>query len=73
MNRFDKNSIDVQKKVGELSHKNDPMISFITLDPTQAYYWDTKNGQAVAFLKMAASLVTGKAMDDSVEGKLELD
>lgn len=52
--------------------KDDPSISLIKVSPTQGYYWDTKHGKAVAFLKMPASLLTGKAMDDSVEGKLEM-
>lgn len=75
-------TIDDQKKIDELwqpmfkvwfeKGKNDPMISLIKVEPTQGYYWDTKHGKAVAFFKIAVSLVTGKAMDDSVEGKLEL-
>ena len=75
--------IDDQQKIDELwqpmfkvwfqKGKNDPIISLIKVDPTEGYYWDTKNGQAIAFLKIAASLVTGKAMDDSVEGKLVVD
>jgi general stress protein 26 len=75
--------IDDQQKIDELwqpmfkvwfeKGKNDPMISLIRVDPTQGYYWDTKHGKTVAFLKIAASLITGKAMDDSVEGKLAVD
>ncbi len=75
-------TIDDQKKIDELwqpmfkvwfeKGKNDPMITLIKVDPTQGYYWDTKHGKAVAFLKIAVSLVTGKAMDDSVEGKLNV-
>lgn len=74
--------IDDQQKIDEFwqpmfkvwfeKGKNDPEIGLIKVGPTQGYYWDTKNGQAVAFLKIAASLVTGKAMDDSIEGKLDL-
>lgn len=74
--------IDDQQKIDELweplfkvwfeKGKNDPMISLIRVSPTQGYYWDTKHGQAIAFLKMAVSLVTGKAMDDSVEGRLDV-
>ena len=60
-------------KIWFLKGKNDPMISLIKVNPSQGYYWDTKHGQTIAFLKMAASLVTGKAMDDSIEGKLEVD
>lgn len=51
---------------------DDPNISLIKVVPTQSYFWDTKNGQVIAFAKMALSLLTGKTMDDSVEGKLEL-
>ena len=75
--------IDDQQKIDELwqpmfkvwfeKGKNDPVISLIKVDPTEGYYWDTKNGQAIAFLKIADSLVTGNAMDDSVEGKLIVD
>jgi len=76
-------TIDDQQKIDEFwqpmfkvwfeKGKNDPMISLIKVDPTQGYYWDTKHGKAISFLKIAVSLVTGKAMDDSVEGKLEMD
>jgi general stress protein 26 len=53
--------------------KDDPRISVIRVTPTQAYYWDTKHGDAVAFLKMAVSVVAGKTMDDSVEGELNVN
>jgi general stress protein 26 len=53
--------------------KEDPRISIIKVVPTQSYYWDNKHGNVVAFLKMATSVVVGKTMDDSVEGKLEID
>lgn len=52
--------------------KDDEMISVIKVEPTHVYYWDNKHGEAVSFLKMAASLVTGKTMDDSVEGTLDV-
>lgn len=75
--------IDDQQKIDELwqpmfkvwfeKGKSDPMISLIRVNPTQGYYWDTKHGKAIAFLKIAVSLVTGNAMDDSVEGKLFVD
>lgn len=51
--------------------KDDPKISLIKVEPTDVYYWDTKHGELVAFAKMAASVITGKTMDDSIEGKLE--
>lgn len=59
-------------KVWFQNGKDDPKISLIKVEPTNVYYWDTKHGEAVAFIKMAASIITGKTMDDSVEGKLEV-
>lgn len=60
-------------KVWFTEGKDDPRISVIKVSPTQGYYWDNKHGNFVAFLKMAASMVRGKTMDDSVEGRLEMD
>jgi general stress protein 26 len=51
--------------------KDDPKISLLKVEPTNVYYWDTKHGEAIAFIKMAASIITGKTMDDSVEGNLQ--
>ena len=74
--------IEDRKKIEELWNpllkvwfkdgKDDEKISVIKVEPTQVYYWDTKHGEAIAFIKMAASIITGKTMDDSVEGKLEI-
>jgi general stress protein 26 len=52
--------------------KEDPRITVIRFQPDQGYYWDTKHGQAVAFAKQIVGAVTGKTMDDSIEGKLKL-
>lgn len=52
--------------------EDDSRISVIKVEPTEGYYWDNKHGNAVAFLKMAAGAVTGKTLDDSIEGKLEV-
>jgi general stress protein 26 len=51
--------------------KDDYNISLLKVVPTNVYYWDTKHGDVIAFAKMAASIVTGKTMDDSVEGNLD--
>ncbi|MET1055056.1 MAG: pyridoxamine 5'-phosphate oxidase family protein [Pedobacter sp.] len=51
--------------------KDDFNISLLKVVPTNVYYWDNKHGDMVAFAKMAASVVTGKTMDDSVEGNLD--
>jgi general stress protein 26 len=52
--------------------KNDPRITAIKVDTEEGYYWDTKHGNAVAFVKMAAGAVLGKTLDDSVEGTLSV-
>jgi len=52
--------------------KDDPRISVIKFTPEDGYYWDTKHGKAIAFLKMLTGAATGKTMDDSIEGKLKM-
>jgi len=52
--------------------KDDPRISVIKFIPEDGYYWDTKHGKAIAFLKMLTGAATGKTMDDSIEGKLNM-
>lgn len=48
----------------------DPMLTLISVQPEASEYWDTKHNKMVQFAKIAASMVTGKTMDDGVEGKL---
>jgi general stress protein 26 len=50
--------------------KNDPDLSLIKVAPEQAYYWDTKNNKMVSLIKILASMVTGRTMDDGVEGQM---
>lgn len=57
-------------KVWFTEGKDDPRISVIKVSPTQGYYWDNKHGNAIAFVKMIAGAITGKTLDDSIEGKL---
>lgn len=52
---------------------DDPNLSLIKVQPQDAYYWDTKNNKAVQLIKIAVGAITGKTMDDGVEGKLELN
>jgi general stress protein 26 len=49
---------------------DDPDLTLIQVQPTEARYWDTKHNKMVMWAKMAASMVTGKTMDDGVEGTL---
>ena len=52
--------------------KRDPDISLIKIVPDTAYYWDTVHGKMVSLIKIAISAVSGKKMDDGVEGKIDL-
>lgn len=53
--------------------ENDPDVSVIKVSPSDAYYWDTKEGKVVAFLKIAAAAITGgNAEDLGVEGRIVL-
>lgn len=52
--------------------KEDPDISLIKVTPLDGYYWDTKNNKMIALLKIATAMVTGKTMDDGIEGTLTL-
>lgn len=49
---------------------NDPDISLIKVSLDDGYYWDTKHGKMVELAIMAAALITGKTMDDGIEGSL---
>lgn len=51
---------------------DDPDLTLIEVKPDSCSYWDTKHNKMVAWAKMAASMVTGKTMDDGVEGKLSV-
>ena len=52
--------------------EDDPRITVIKVVPTEAYYWDTKHGKAVAGAKMLVGAVIGKTLDDSIEGKIRV-
>lgn len=51
---------------------NDTRITIIKIETLEAYYWDNKHGDAIAFIKMAAGALLGKTIDDSIEGKLKI-
>jgi len=52
--------------------KDDPDVSIIKVTPSDAYYWDTKDGKAIAFLKWAANALGAKVDDGGVEGKIHV-
>jgi general stress protein 26 len=52
--------------------KDDPTLTLIRVIPDEVYYWDTKNSKMVSMLKILTSMVSGKTMDDGVEGYLKV-
>ena len=52
---------------------DDPRITVIKVVPLEGYYWDNKHGNAVAGVKMMIGAMIGKTLDDSVEGKLDME
>ena len=50
--------------------KDDPNISIIKVKSTTAYYWDTDGNRMINFLKMVASVVTGKNLITGKEGAI---
>ena len=59
-------------KVWFTEGKDDPRITVIKVTPTDGYYWDTKNGAAVAMVKRIAGMITGETYDDSQEGTIRV-
>ncbi|CAD0003840.1 pyridoxamine 5'-phosphate oxidase family protein [Flavobacterium chungangense] len=52
--------------------KKDPNVTVIKVTPSDAYYWDTKDGKIISLIKMAGSALFGNTTDIGVEGKLKL-
>ena len=49
---------------------DDPNVSIIKVTISEGYYWDTKHGKVAEIAAMATALITGKTMDDGIEGTL---
>ena len=49
---------------------DDPRITVIRVVPEQGYYWDNKHGNMVAGIKMIIGAMSGKTLDDSIEGEV---
>jgi len=52
--------------------KDDPDATVIKVTPSDAYYWDTKDGKMISLLKMAVGAIVGKVDDGGVEGRLNV-
>jgi general stress protein 26 len=61
---------DASMKTWFTEGKDDPRITVIKVTPIEGYYWDTKNGMAVAMIKRVVGAAIGKTFDDSIQGKI---
>jgi general stress protein 26 len=52
--------------------KTDPSLTLIRVVPERGHYWDTKSNKVVSLMKIAVGALTGKTMDNGVEGELKL-
>lgn len=52
--------------------KDDPNLTLIKVVPSASYYWDTQHSKMVSLVKIATGALTGKTMDDGVEGTLNI-
>ena len=51
---------------------NDERITVIKVTATEGYYWDTKQGMLVSFIKRLAGAAMGVTMDDSIQGTISI-
>lgn len=49
---------------------DDPELTVIEVRPTHGYYWNTKDGKAVSFLKIAFGAITGQRVDVGEMGRV---
>lgn len=49
---------------------DDPEATVVKVNVEGGYYWDTLHGKTVALLSVALGAITGKTLDDSVEGRV---
>jgi len=52
--------------------KDDPRITIIKVTPDTGFYWDTKDGKLISLIKIAASAVSGKTLQEGVEGTISV-
>lgn len=52
--------------------ENDPRITVIKVTPEEGFYWDTKSGKLVSMIKILASAISGKTLEEGVEGTISV-
>lgn len=50
----------------------DPNLTAICVEPSEAYYWDSKDNKLITLLKLGVGAVTGEQPDISESGKIVL-
>lgn len=53
--------------------KDDPRITILKFAPEEGFYWDTKDGKLVSMIKILASAVMGKTLQEGVEGTISVE
>jgi len=51
---------------------DDPELSIIKVHPLEAYYWDTKSNKMISLIKIIAGAITGKTIDNGIEGTIKV-
>jgi general stress protein 26 len=52
--------------------KDDPRVTVIKVTPEEGFYWDTKSGKLVSMIKILASAVSGKTLQEGIEGTISV-
>ncbi len=52
--------------------KDDPSVTVIKVTPESGFYWDTKDGKLVSMVKFMVSAITGKTVEEGVQGTVVL-
>ena len=52
--------------------KEDPNLSLIKVETSNAYYWDSNGSKMINFFKMVASVATGTTLVNAEEGAINL-
>lgn len=50
---------------------DDPEATVVKVSVESGYYWNTEHGKTVSLLSVALGALTGKTLDDSVEGSVK--
>ena len=59
-------------KVWFTEGKTDPSLTLIKVTPDNGHYWDTKSNKVISLMKIAVGALTGKTMDNGLEGELKV-